>query len=105
MPGDSSRRPYKLIGRLYRDQHGSERLETGPEKEPIEGLTTTVISIRNIPAERFYNYSVQAGWISQPMKLPPDGWKPRPIYTNAERPLHSEKIEGFNVSRTVRPLW
>ena len=103
VPGDATRKPYKLVGRFYRDQNGSERLETGPENEPIPGLTTTAISIKNIPSERFYSYSVQVGWISQPMKLPAGGWKPKAMYTNAERPLHTDQIEGFDVYRATGP--
>ena len=99
-PQDAARPARKVLGRFYRDDTGSERIESWPEPQPIEGLTMIVISIKNIPVERFYTYTPQTGWISQPMKLPPGRWEPRPLYATEDERRHIEQSEGLELYPT-----
>ena len=96
-PPEAGQQARQVIGRFYRDDNGSERMETWPEPQPIEGLTMMVITIKNIPAERFYAYTTQTGWISQPMKLPPGRWEPRPFYAMEDERRRMVQIEGLDV--------
>jgi hypothetical protein len=82
------------VGRFYRGSDGSTRSEAGASFDDI-----TVIAIKNIRTSSFWVWNQQRGyWRSQPMDIPPDGWRPVPTRANIFTPV-AEKIEGFEVLR------
>ena len=55
-----------------------------------------VVIIQNIPSARFYRLMLGAGaWTSQPMLLPPSGWKPRPQQWKGKKVKGSDPVEGL----------
>jgi hypothetical protein len=59
-------------GRFYRNQDGSERLETGPTISDIR-----VIDIKNVSKSKHYLFTAASrSWRVDPMLLPPSGYKP-----------------------------
>jgi hypothetical protein len=91
----------RVVGRFYRASDGSSRLETGPEDGSRQ-----VISMKNIPAQTFYWFSPAPGygWTSQPLKLPPEGWRPTQYRANMkDLAKHGERIEGLELYRYVTP--
>jgi hypothetical protein len=65
----------KWVGRFYRSSSGSN----------------------NIEEERHYVWKPQSGWTSQPMQLPPGGWRPTPQLRNDRLTPHADRMEGFEV--------
>lgn len=61
----------RAVGRFYRSDDGSTRLETGPE----DG-TVNIVSIKNIARATIYVKSTTGQWVSHPMKLPTGGYRP-----------------------------
>jgi hypothetical protein len=66
-------------GRLFRASDGSTRLETWLSGSPDR----FVVSIRNIQRATYYSYRWNRGWISAPMELPSNGWKPLRVRANS----------------------
>src|SRR6478736_9953975 len=66
-----------FVGRQYRSSNGSTRNETGP----VDGGINS-IAINNVAQTTFYRWTPQEGWTSQPMTLPPWGWRPAPTVFN-----------------------
>lgn len=65
----------EVVGRFMRASNGSDRLESGPPGDPAR-----VVFIHNIGRSLYYSKRIGADgrvfWISGPMTLPADGWKP-----------------------------
>lgn len=92
LPGRES-----VMGRFFQASNGSTRLETGPI-----GDAARVVFIKNIAASAYYSRRVKSDggvfWISGPMVLPSDGWKPMQMTEEpGRRVVLREKIEGFEV--------
>jgi hypothetical protein len=81
-----------FVGHYYTASDGSTRSETGPSFEKI-----TSIGIKNIAQATFYLWSPERGWTSQPMQLPPGGWKPIPTTFNERMTRVSDTVEGFEL--------
>jgi hypothetical protein len=82
------------VGRFHRGSDGSTRSEAGPSLDDI-----TVIAIENIRSRSFWVWNQHLGyWRSQPMDIPPDGWRPVPTRANIFTSV-ADKIEGFEVLR------
>ncbi len=82
-------------GRFFRARDGSTRHESGHSKDQ-----TDMVAIKNIAKRTFFQWRRATGWTSQPMDVPPWGWRP----PNARPDLGSEsgvvgQVEGFEVIR------
>jgi hypothetical protein len=89
-PGDQ----IDVAGRYFRASDGSDRLETGPANEPAR-----VVFIRNIPESTYYSRRVDKDgsvyWLSGPMQLPREGWRPSKMREIAGRiMLLDQEYEG-----------
>jgi hypothetical protein len=90
----------EVLGRFFRTSNGSDRLESGPPDDP-----SRVVFIHNIARGVYYTKRIAADghvfWISGPMALPPDGWKPMQMTEEkgVRVQLHAT-IEGRTVIQT-----
>lgn len=86
-----------IVGRFYRSSDGSTRLVTESEDR-----SQRVISIKNVSQQRLYILTRGGAWLSNPMTLPRNGWRPPQFAAGragiGEVPL-SQQVEGFQVYR------
>jgi hypothetical protein len=85
-----------FVGRYYRATNGSTRADTGRSFDALDNVT-----IKNIPAATFYRWTPETGWTSQPMDLPPGGWRPMATIFNDRMSEVSELVEGFRLIKVV----
>jgi hypothetical protein len=83
-----------IVGRDYRASDGSTRNESGPSLDAINS-----IAIKNVPQATFYRWIDQRGWTSQPMTLPPWGWRPVPVTWSDQITRVADTVEGFGLLR------
>jgi hypothetical protein len=85
------------LGRFYRASDGSTRSETGSTLDAID-----TIAIKNISTRSFYLWSQDRGWwTAQPMDLPQRGWLPVPRILTKETVFVADKVERYNLVRSV----
>ena len=85
-----------IVGRFYRSRDGSTHLETGPE-----GDGKRVISIRNIQRSLHYSRMGSGKWMSRPMRLPAQGWRPIPVKASPKEVKLVERVADQEVYRNV----
>lgn len=83
-----------FVGRQFRASDGSTRNETGRSFDAIDS-----IAVKNVPQSTFYRWTPEEGWTSQPMTLPPWGWKPVPTHWQEKMTKTDETVEGFDLIR------
>lgn len=84
----------EVVGRFMRASNGSDRLESGPPDDPAR-----VIFIHNIARSLYYSKRIASDgrvvWVSGPMSLPADGWKPMQMREEPGRHVMlQDSIEG-----------